>query len=112
MAILYWSYKPLGYAGITSASIEAEDNRNTVATLHAAAPTIRPGSRLLFLNDPIPADWFNLIFIVQLSYHDPTLRVFRVKEMKEPPTADEIVKYDYVFDYHDRRFFALKQPAD
>jgi hypothetical protein len=112
MAILYWSYKPLGYAGITSASIEAEDNRNTVATLHAAAPTIRPGSRLLFLNDPIPADWFNLIFIVQLSYHDPTLRVFRVKEMKQPPTADEIVKYDYVFDYHDRRFFALKQPAD
>lgn len=110
MAILYWAYKPLGYAGISSASVEAPENRNTVAQLHAAAPSIRPGSRLLFLNDPIRPDWFNLIFIVRLSYDDPSLRIFRVKEMKQPPSDQEIASYDYVFDYHDGRFFELKKP--
>ena len=111
-AILYSVYKPQSYTAVILGSREPDDNRNTVTTLHAAAPVIHPNSSLLFLNDPIPADWFNLIFIVQLSYHDPTLHVSRVKEMKQPPTADEIAKYDYVFDYHDRRFFALKQPAN
>jgi hypothetical protein len=111
MAILYLAYKPLGYAGLTSASLEAPENRNTVAQLHAAAPTIRPGSRLLFLNDPIRPDWFNLIFIVQLSYADPSLRVFRVKEMKQRPSDQEIASYDYVFDYHNGRFFELKTPS-
>lgn len=111
MLILYSAYKPLGYDRITSASLEAPENRNTVYQLHAAAPSIRHGSRLLFLNDPIRPDWYNLIFIVQLSYADPSLRVFRVKEMKQPQTDPEIASYDYVFDYHDGRFFALKQPA-
>jgi len=111
MLILYSAYKPLGYDRITSASLEAPENRNTVTQLHAAAPAIRPGSRLLFLNDPIRPDWYNLIFIVQLSYKDPSLRVFRVKEMKQPPTDQEIASYDYVFDYHDGRFFALKAPG-
>ena len=112
MLILYSAYKPLGYDIFSSASLEAPENRNTVAQLHAAAPAIRHGSRLLFLNDPIRPDWYNLIFIVQLSYNDPTLRVFRVKEMKQPPTGQEIASYDYVFDYHDGAFFELKKPAN
>ncbi|MGB9459101.1 MAG: hypothetical protein WCB12_23865 [Bryobacteraceae bacterium] len=112
MLILYSAYKPLGYGIFSSASKEAPENRNTVARLHAAAPAIRHGSRLLFLNDPIRPDWYNLIFIVQLSYNDPSLRVFRVKEMKQPPTGQEIASYDYVFDYHDGAFFELKKPAN
>jgi hypothetical protein len=91
--------------------LEAPENRNTVTQLHAAAPAIHPGSRLLFLNDPIRPDWGNLIFIVQLSYDDPTLRVSRVKEMKQQPSEQEIASYDYVFDYHDGRFLELKQPG-
>jgi hypothetical protein len=111
MAILYSAHKPLGYYEIFSASQEAPENRNTVAALHAAAPAIRPGSRLLFLNDPIRPEWYNMLFIVRLSYADPTLQVFRVKEMKQPPTEQEIASYDYVFDYRDGRFFTLKQPG-
>jgi hypothetical protein len=52
-----------------------------------------------------------MLFIVRLSYADPTLQVFRVKEMKQPPTEQEIASYDYVFDYRDGRFFTLKQPG-
>ena len=111
MAVLYSAYKPLGYDSISSASLEAPENRITVAELHAAAPTIRPGSRLLFLNDPIRPDWYNLLFMVRLSYADPSLEVFRVKQMKQPPNDKEIASYDYVFDYHDGRFFELKKPG-
>ncbi|MGD0048246.1 MAG: hypothetical protein ABSE42_14680 [Bryobacteraceae bacterium] len=111
MAILYSAYKPLGYGGIISASLEAPENRNTVAQLHAAAPAIRPGSRLLFLNDPISPEWYNLLFMVGLSYADRSLQVFRVKQMNPPPNDKEIASYDYVFDYHDGRFFELKKPG-
>jgi len=111
MLIFYAAYKPLGYGEVTSASLEAPENRNTVAQLHAAAPAIRRGSRLLFLNDPIPPDWYNLLFIVQLSYGDPSLRVARAKEMKQPLTEQEIASYDYVFDYREGRFFTLRQPG-
>ncbi|MGB7758402.1 MAG: hypothetical protein WBL61_01155, partial [Bryobacteraceae bacterium] len=111
MTILYSAYKPLGYGGIASASVEAPENRNTVAQLHAAAPAIRPGSRLLFLNDPISPEWYNLLFMVGLSYADRSLQVFRVKQMNPPPNDKEIASYDYVFDYHDGRFFVLKKPG-
>ncbi|HEY1221456.1 MAG: hypothetical protein ABSE42_14690 [Bryobacteraceae bacterium] len=111
MAILYSAYKPLGYAGVYSAAVEAPQNRETVAQLHAAAPAIRPGSRLLFLNDPIPADSYHLLFLVRLSYDDRSLQVFRVKEMQPPPNDKEIAAYDYVLDYRNGRFFELKAPG-
>ncbi|MGA3260682.1 MAG: hypothetical protein ABSE35_17515 [Bryobacteraceae bacterium] len=111
MAILYAAYKPLGYAGIYSANETATLNRNTVAQLHAVAPVIRPGSRLLFLNDPIAADHWDLFFMVRLSYDDRNVQVSRAKEMKQPPSDQEIAAYDYVFDYRDGRFLELKKPG-
>jgi hypothetical protein len=108
MAILYAAYKPLGYAGIYSANETATLNRNTVAQLHAVAPVIRPGSRLLFLNDPIAADHWALFFMVRLSYDDRNVQVSRAKEMKQPPSDQEMASYDYVFDYRDGRFLELK----
>jgi len=111
MAILYWAYKPLGYGGIYSVAEEAPEDRDTVTQLHAAAPTIRPGSRLLFLNDPIRPDTYSLLFMVQLSYDDRSLHIFRVKEMKQPPNDKEIASYDYVFDYRNGRFFEVKAPG-
>jgi len=107
-AILYSAYKPLGYAAVYCAAVEAPENRNTVVQLHAAAPAIRPGSRILFLNDPVPADSYHLLFIVRLSYADRDLQVSRVKEMKQPPSDKEIASYDYVLDYRDGRFSELK----
>jgi len=110
MAILYAAYKPLGYAGIYSAAETAALYRNSVAQLHSVAPTIRPGSHLLFLHDPVAVDHWDLFFMVRLSYDDRNLQVARVKEMKQPLSDQEIASYDYVFDYHDGRFFVLKKP--
>ncbi len=111
MVILYSAYKPLGYADIGSVTAIAPENRDTVIQLHSAAPKIRRDSRILFLNDPVRPDRYDLLFMVRLSYADPSLHVFRVKQMKQPPSEQEIAAYDYVFDYHDGRFFELKQPS-
>ncbi len=111
MAILYSAFKPLGYANIASVTEVAPGNRNIVTQLHAATPVIRPGSRLLFLNDPVAPDLFDLLFMVRLSYNDRSLQVSRVKEMKAAASAQEVASYDYVFDYRDGRFITLKQPG-
>jgi hypothetical protein len=108
MAILYSAFKPLGYADIGSVTAVAPLNRSMAEQLHAAAPAIRPGSRLLFLNDPISPDFYDLLFLVRLSYADPTIEVSRVKQMPQPPSEGEIAAYDYVFDYRDGRFVGLK----
>ena len=109
MAILYSAYKPLGY--VYSTVPEPQENRNIVAELHAAAPAIRPGSRLLFLNDPMRSESYDLLFMVRLSYADRSLEVSRVKDMKQPPSDQDVTSYDYALDYHDGRFFELKEPA-
>jgi len=111
MAILYWAFKPLGYAGIFSSAEEAPENRRIATQFRAAAPTIRPGSHVLFLNDPVPRDQYKLLFIVRLTCADRNLEVFRVKDMKQPPSDKEIASYDYVFDYRDGRFIELKTPG-
>jgi hypothetical protein len=111
MAVLYSAFKPLGYADMANVTVVAPANRNTVAQLHAAAPAIRSGSRLLFLNDPVGPDIYDLLFIVRLSYADRSLEVSRLKQMPHPPSDREIAAYDYVFDYRDGRFLVSKQPG-
>ena len=110
LLILYPYAKRAGWDNVTSASLEAPDNRHTVEELHAAAPRIRTKSRLLFLNDPIVPEWENLVFIVRLSYGDPTLEVDRVKKMKQMPDERQLASYDYILDYQDSRFSVVKQP--
>jgi len=110
MAILYSAYKPLGYGSFAGTLPGVEENRRTVAQLHAAAPAIPHGSRLLFLDDPVAPSFYDLLFMVRLSYHDPSLEVFRAKTMTKTPAPAEFSSYDYVFDYRDHRFFALLQP--
>jgi hypothetical protein len=111
MAILYSVFKPLGYADIGSVTAVAPLNRDMAEQLHASAPAIRHGSRLLFLNDPISPNIYDLLFLVRLSYGDPTIEVSRVKQMPQPPNEREIAAYDYVFDYRDGRFVVLKKPS-
>ena len=111
MAILYSAFKPLGYADIASVTEVAPLNRALAEQLHAAAPAIRHGSRLLFLNDPISPDIFDLLFLVRLSYGDRTIEVARVKQMPQRPSDQEIAAYDYVFDYSDGRLVVLKMPS-
>lgn len=90
-------------------SLEEEVQRSLVEQLHQLRPALRPGSRILFLDDPYEPS-YQTMFLVLLSYGDRTLQVDLAKTMQHSPDAKEIASYDYVFDYRLGRFFTSPQP--
>ncbi len=98
--------------------VEAEMNRAVVKELHRLEPTLAPGARLMFLDDPIPATRWNMTFMVHLSYRDPSIVVDRMKaiEAGTDNTANPGIKnpdlgsYDHVFDFRAGQFFELAAP--
>jgi hypothetical protein len=101
--ILFPVYKNAGWQNATSVALEAPLIRDSVEQLHALHPRLPPHSRLLFRDDPFPANWWTLTFLMKESYRDDSLEVYRLKQ--EGAAADERQEYDYVFDYRDGRFF-------
>jgi len=66
--------------------------------LHAP---IKPGGRILFLDDPFPKEQWHPVFISRLLYRDRELQVHRVKTMETRPDA---ASYDLVVDWVDGRY--------
>lgn len=92
-------------------SLEPDLHRSIVEQLHQLRPQLRHGSRILFLEDPYPTDdGFRMMYLVTLSYQDPTLTVDRVKRMPHLASGKDIASYDYLFDYRFGRFFTSAQP--
>ena len=108
-AVMYWTGTRSSWTDVWSVAGEGEQYRSIVQQLHQLRPTLRPHSRVLFLDDPLDDPW-QFLFLVQLSYRDADLEVDRAKFMQRPPSASEIAAYDYVFDYRLGRFYSSPQP--
>lgn len=76
---------------------EGANMRRMVERLRKAHPRLPRGSSLLVVDDPLPEGYF-LLFMAQLAYADPSLRLDRIKMLSKPPTGDELISYDYVLD--------------
>ena len=94
----------------TSVMLEAEDNRSLNQQLHRLQPKLSHASRLMFLDDPIPANWWNLTFLVHLSYRDQSIAIDRGKLMRQPPSSTQLARYDHVFDFRGGHLFELTAP--
>lgn len=108
--LLYPHYRALGLTGLTAVTVEAPVVHSIVDQLHRLHPVIAHGSRILFLDDPYPADWLNMIFVVRLSYRDDSLTVERLKQMKQAPSEKQVSGYNLVLDYRAGRFLDGKWP--
>jgi uncharacterized protein (TIGR03437 family) len=108
--LLYPHYRALGLTGLTTVTVEAPVVHSIVDRLHRLHPVISHGSRILFLDDPYPADWQNMIFVVRLSYRDDSLIVERLKQMRHDPSEKQVSDYDLVLDYRAGRFEDGKWP--
>jgi hypothetical protein len=102
-----------------SVFLEAEDNRSIARQLRHLEPHLRPGARLLFLDDPIRPDWFNLTFLVRLLYRNRSIVIHRAKpdvaQAEKPPealTPAMLAAYDHVFDCRGGYFRELSSPWD
>jgi hypothetical protein len=52
-------------------------------------PTLRRGARVLFVGDPYPKQYYDLAFLTQLLYADPTIEVHRTAVEAVPPEGLE-----------------------
>jgi hypothetical protein len=66
------------------------------------------GSRILYLNDPLPDGW-GALFISYLLWSDHSLWI-EIERYSRVPES-EIASRDYVFDYAGGRLILRKQPA-
>jgi hypothetical protein len=107
-AVLYPQYKHPGWRFYSEKVQEGSQYYDWAEQLHGLEPAFPPHSRILFLNDPVPAEWWNMLFLVRLSYGDRSLVVDRTKQTRPLPEPGH---YDYVFDYRDGRFLEVKGPA-
>ncbi len=80
-----------------------------IRRMHPALPR---GSKILILGDPFgPVEklgWSSL-FLFQLAYHDPTMRVDRIERIGSEEAAK--TKYDFVFDWRDGKW-TERNPSD
>ncbi len=74
---------------------EQNQMRSFVETLLKIHPHLARGSSLLFLDDPLPSG-YSFLFLVQLAYGDPLLKLDRVKMMQEPPSREALIGYDHI----------------
>jgi hypothetical protein len=107
--LLYPHFKRIGWDSVSSESIEAPFNHLVADQIHRFYPTLPHNSKILFLNDPIPANYWDMMFLMRLSYIDNSLQIDCAKRIGRPD-EQHIAAYDHVFDYVGGRFFELHRP--
>lgn len=68
---------------------------DVIQQLNMLNPHVKPGGKIIFLNDPFDA--WDMSFIATLWFRDPSLQVFL--QQKDPQSPAEIAKMDAVFDF-------------
>jgi hypothetical protein len=89
-----------------SVAAPGERHRAVLEQFRRAAPTLKPAARLFFLTDPVRPGYWDLQFLIQLAYHDSSLRADTCGRGARPTPAS-LAKYDYIFDYAEGRFIEL-----
>ncbi|MBL8174581.1 MAG: hypothetical protein JNK48_07925 [Bryobacterales bacterium] len=76
----------------------------TIQQVDNAGISLPKGARVLVLNDPFQ-DW-DMVFILQLYYRDPTLHVDLARKMEPKPSAGQLREYDAVLQFEAGRLVA------
>ena len=100
----HWHEQSL-YAGPEEAAM-----RETVRILRAAHPTLPAGTRLLFLDDPLPKYRATLPVLIQAAYHDPSLCVERQNNYATPIDPAEYAIFDYLVSIRDGQWEEQRVP--
>jgi uncharacterized protein (TIGR03437 family) len=106
---LYTYYRKIGRHSVYSMSEESPVWMSLAAALRSLRPALPPDARLLFLNDPMPPNVEDMLFLVRLNYGDRTLEVDRAKTLPQRPSARQMQAYDAVFDYQSGKLTEVPQ---
>jgi hypothetical protein len=108
---LYAYHKRVGMRDVTSMSQESPVWMSLAAQMRALRPAMPPDARLLFLNDPMLPNVYDMDFLVRLNYRDRSLTVDRAKTMPQRPSLRQMQGYDAVFDYQSGKLTEVPQMA-
>jgi hypothetical protein len=108
---LYAYHKRVGMRDVTSMSQESPVWMSLAAQMRALRPSMPPDARLLFLNDPMLPNVYDMDFLVRLNYRDRSLTVDRAKSMPQRPSLRQMQGYDAVFDYQPGKLTEVPQLA-
>lgn len=108
--LMFTFYRGTGWPNVPFVSLEGEMIRNVADQMRVTHPAVKPGARLLFIDDPIGANDLDLMFLARMIYRDRTLVVNRLKT--EPSLDPKLVaSADYIYHYRFGRFFPSVQPG-
>jgi hypothetical protein len=75
-------------------------------TLREFCPAMPKSSRILFVTDPLNGT-YSTVFLVELLYRDQSFQIDQLFRFDHAPNATELAKYNYVFDFVDRKLVRL-----
>jgi hypothetical protein len=75
-----------------------------------AAPSLRPGSRILIESDVYPAVWWAPLFLLRLGYQDPTIWVERVSHLGDRYDPTDVSLYAMRMRWDGSQYRVLTQP--
>jgi hypothetical protein len=107
--LFFGFFRGTGWSSVPFVSLEGEMIRHVADQIRLAHPSVKSGARLLFIDDPLGGDDWDLIFLARMIYRDPALVVKRSKtEHSLDPKL--VASADYIFDYRFGRFWPSVQP--
>jgi hypothetical protein len=74
--------------------------------LGGLCPAMPKGSKILFVTDPLNGT-YSTVFLVELLYRDRSFQVDQLFRLDPAPNAAEMAKYNYVFDFVNRKLVRL-----
>jgi hypothetical protein len=80
----------------------------TYAELRSHVPVPK---RILFLDDPFPADEWTTVFVCRLYFHSLTVVADRIKMLPSKPDQAAMDSYDVIFTYSAGRYTRVKPPG-
>lgn len=83
-------------------------NRSYHDQLLQVLPTVKPGARILVINDPYPADGFDASFLIRLTYEDMTLHIDRVRFPWLAKRSFDPANYDVVLNFLNGRWVLVQ----
>ena len=95
--ILVAALTPIHWAGAKKhpPSFYSEYSRQIISDLQRMHPKFPNGTTLYFEDDPYPQDHYTLLFLTQLAYDNPTIRVNRFKIVRNIPPVPLAFRFTF-----------------
>jgi hypothetical protein len=99
-------YNMYGIDALRPLIAEQENLRAATSDLRQLRKTLRPGADVLLVNDPLPSESWDCLWLFRLLYRDPRIWVERRRDLVNANAMD-LSLYDYVFENRSGQYYEV-----